>query len=74
MLADAVARADAVAERACQERVDVVLAVLGGTVQEIKLVLSLQGRGTGTLRMPAPELSPEARQRIARLVEAAPAR
>ncbi|GAA3556297.1 hypothetical protein GCM10022419_040890 [Nonomuraea rosea] len=74
MLADAVARGDAEAERACQERVDEVLAVPGGTVQGIKLALSLQGRGTGALRMPAPELSPEVRQRIARLVEAAPAR
>ncbi|MFI9839931.1 dihydrodipicolinate synthase family protein [Nonomuraea sp. NPDC051941] len=73
-LADAVAAGDAEAERSKQARVDEVLAALGGTVEGIKLALSLLGRGTGALRMPAPEIGPEQRQRIARLAETARAR
>ncbi|MBT2229144.1 dihydrodipicolinate synthase family protein [Nonomuraea sp. NEAU-A123] len=73
MLADAVADGDAAAERSAQARVDEVLAALGGTVEGIKLALSHLGRGTGTLRMPAPEIGPDERRHIARLAETASA-
>jgi 4-hydroxy-tetrahydrodipicolinate synthase len=67
LLADAVVRGDADAERSAQARADEVLAALGGTVEGIKLALRHLGRGTGALRMPAPEIGPDTRQHIARL-------
>ncbi|MEV1167676.1 dihydrodipicolinate synthase family protein [Nonomuraea sp. NPDC049784] len=71
LLADAVASGDADAERSTQARVDEVLAALGGTVEGIKLALSHLGRGTGALRMPAPEIGPDMRRHIAQLAETA---
>ncbi|MBN6052085.1 dihydrodipicolinate synthase family protein, partial [Nonomuraea sp. RK-328] len=72
-LADAVAADDAILERSAQARVDEVLDALGGTIEGIKLALRLQGRGNGALRMPAPEITPEAERRVARLAEEAAA-
>jgi len=70
-LADAVAAGDADAERAAQARADAVLDALAGTVEGIKAALHHLGFGTGTLRMPAPEVPPAALERIARLAGAA---
>ncbi|MFB4268590.1 dihydrodipicolinate synthase family protein [Nonomuraea sp. GTA35] len=66
-LAGAVASGDARAERDAQARADEVLDTLAGTVEGIKLALHHLGHGTGTLRMPAPEITPERRRRIASL-------
>ncbi|WP_187414923.1 dihydrodipicolinate synthase family protein [Nonomuraea sp. PA05] len=66
-LADAVAAGDTAAERDAQAQADEVLDTLGGTVEGIKLALRHLGHGTGELRMPACEITPEQRRRIARL-------
>lgn len=67
-LADAVAAGDADAERAAQAEADEVKAALGGGIAGLKYALELTGVGTATMRMPAPALTPEARESIARLV------
>jgi 4-hydroxy-tetrahydrodipicolinate synthase len=71
-LADAVAAGDADAERAAQTRADAVLDALAGTVEGIKAALRHLGHGTGTLRMPSPEVPPAALERIARLAGPVP--
>ena len=68
-LADAVVSGDAEAERAAQAEADEVKDVLGGTVGGLKYALEVMGVGTATMRMPAPALTPEARERIAELVD-----
>jgi 4-hydroxy-tetrahydrodipicolinate synthase len=72
-LADAVARGDAEAERTAQAEVDEVAAALGGTPQGIKHALARLGLGTGVMRMPAPLVGVEERERIDRLVARAQA-
>jgi 4-hydroxy-tetrahydrodipicolinate synthase len=72
-LADAVARGDAEAERTAQAEVDEVAAALGGTPQGIKHALARMGLGTGVMRMPAPLVGAEERERIDRLVARAQA-
>lgn len=67
-LADAVADGDAEAERTAQAEVDGVAAALGGTPQGIKYALAGLGLGTGVMRMPAPLVGAEDRERIDRLV------
>jgi 4-hydroxy-tetrahydrodipicolinate synthase len=71
-LADAVARGDAEAERAAQAEVDEVTAALG-TLQGIKHALARMGFGTAVMRMPAPLVGAEERERIDRLVARAQA-
>jgi 4-hydroxy-tetrahydrodipicolinate synthase len=66
-LADAVAAGDTEAERAAQVRADAVLDALAGTVEGIKAALHHLGHGTGTLRMPSPDVPASALERIARL-------
>ncbi|GAA2208193.1 hypothetical protein GCM10009850_036510 [Nonomuraea monospora] len=66
-LADAVAAGDTAAERDAQADVDEVLDTLGGTVEGIKLALRHLGHGTGELRMPTSDITPEQRSRIAGL-------
>ena len=67
-LADAVASGDARAEQAALAEAGEVKAALDGTVPALKHALELMGIGTATMRMPAPALSPEAKERIAALV------
>jgi 4-hydroxy-tetrahydrodipicolinate synthase len=71
-LAAAVAAGDTEAERAAQVRADAVLDALGGTVKGIKAALRHLGHGTGTLRMPSPDVPPAALERIARLAGPVP--
>ncbi|GAA1331223.1 dihydrodipicolinate synthase family protein [Pseudonocardia xinjiangensis] len=69
-LADAVARGDAEAERTAQAEADEVAATLAGSPEAIKYALARQGIGTEVMRMPAPLVSAERRDRIDRLVAA----
>jgi 4-hydroxy-tetrahydrodipicolinate synthase len=67
-LADAVASGDAAAERAAQAEADAVKTALGGTIAGLKYALELMGVGTAAMRMPAPGLSAQDRERIERFV------
>ncbi len=73
-LADAVASGDAEAERTAQAEVDELVALAGGGPLAVKHAMALRGIGTETMRMPVPDLSPQVRDGIARLVARAGAR